>query len=516
MHGPSTRHLAAPTRLARPMLLVLAMVGIAPAGPTLAQGESTGVVDGCVTVTPFAAKSTLGTAPEPRATAAEEQQVGPVTASVAAITVIPPTAATAGISAGARGFRTTAGLRPAWLTPFLGSLVFSAVDDARGREPWIATPITARRLKDIAPGAASSSPRDFTVFDGALYFTADDRTHGRELWKTDGTNAGTVMVRDIRPGRAGSNPGSLFVFKGRLYFVADDGVHGGELWRTNGTTAGTRLFKDISPTGTSMYPAYQGQPTGWAVLAGRLYFSAYRRYSELWSTDGTSAGTRRVAARMYTRDMVAVGGRLYFTGGPDDGGCALDGPFLYTSDGTTAGTVRIQAAQNPWGGLVGWRGRAWFGNHVERGDQGISDRPRLWRTAGTERSTVQNRPATALDAFQPMVVVTRRMFAAIGGGLAISGATTGEMTVLGDTAAGWRATVNVVSVGGRWYFPAGSGATRELWQSDGTRATTRLALDVNPRGNGAVASVTAADGVIWFVGNDGIRGSQVWRYVPTR
>jgi ELWxxDGT repeat protein len=323
------------------------------------------------------------------------------------------------------------------------------------------------------------------------------------------------MVRDIRRGSAGSDPGSLYVFKGRLYLVADDGVHGGELWRTNGTSGGTRLFKDIDPNGSSMYPAYQEAP-GWAVLDGRLYFGASRRYQELWSTDGTSAGTRRLAARLYTHErMVAVGGRLYILGGPDDGGCALAGPFLYTSDGTTAGTVRLRTAEYPWGDLVGWRGRAWFGNHVDRGDQGISERPRLWRTAGTERSTVQNRPAVALDAYQPLIVVKRRMFAAIGGGLAISGTTTGEMTVLGDTAAGWRSTVNVVSVGGRWYFPAGQGPVRELWQTDGTRRTTRLALDVNPRGNGGVRSVVAADGVIWFVGDDGISGSQLWRYVPT-
>jgi ELWxxDGT repeat protein len=323
------------------------------------------------------------------------------------------------------------------------------------------------------------------------------------------------MVRDVRPGSAGSNPGSLYVFKGRLYFVADDGVHGGEMWRTNGTSSGTRLFKDIDPNGSAMYPAYQEGP-GWAVLDGRLYFGASRRFQELWSTDGTSAGTRRVAARLYTHDaMVVVGGKLFLMGGPDDGGCALSGPFLYTSDGTTAGTVRIRAAGSPSGDMVGWRGRAWFGNHIERGDLGLSERPRLWRTAGTERSTVQNRPATALDAYQPLIVVKRRMFAAIGGGLAISGTTTGEMTVLGDTGAGWRATVNVVPVGDRWYFPAGQGAARELWQTQGTRRTTRVALDVNPRGNGAVRSVVAADGVVWFVADDGIRGSQVWRYVPT-
>ena len=29
-----------------------------------------------------------------------------------------------------------------------------------------------------------------------LYFTADDDVHGVELWKSDGSTAGTVLVRD--------------------------------------------------------------------------------------------------------------------------------------------------------------------------------------------------------------------------------------------------------------------------------------------------------------------------------
>ena len=33
----------------------------------------------------------------------------------------------------------------------------------------------------------------------SIFFGATDGTNGRELWKTDGTAAGTVMVKDLNP-----------------------------------------------------------------------------------------------------------------------------------------------------------------------------------------------------------------------------------------------------------------------------------------------------------------------------
>ena len=36
---------------------------------------------------------------------------------------------------------------------------------------------------------------------GKLFFTANDGKNGRELWKTDGTKAGTVLVKDIEARR---------------------------------------------------------------------------------------------------------------------------------------------------------------------------------------------------------------------------------------------------------------------------------------------------------------------------
>src|SRR3954447_14515934 len=63
-----------------------------------------------------------------------------------------------------------------------------------------------------------------TNVNGTLYFTANDGSHGRELWKSDGTSAGTVLVKDINPGSGSSGTSrELTNVNGTLFFTASDG-----------------------------------------------------------------------------------------------------------------------------------------------------------------------------------------------------------------------------------------------------------------------------------------------------
>src|SRR4051812_33240487 len=55
--------------------------------------------------------------------------------------------------------------------------------------------LSAELVKDILLGASPSSPAHLTDVNGTLFFTASDGRLGLELWKSDGTAAGTVMVR---------------------------------------------------------------------------------------------------------------------------------------------------------------------------------------------------------------------------------------------------------------------------------------------------------------------------------
>ena len=200
---------------------------------------------------------------------------------------------------------------------FNGALYFQANDGVNGAELWKSDGTTAGTVlvKDIGVGSGSSNPDDFVVMDGTLFFSATDFTHGYELWKSDGTTAGTVMVKDINPGSAPSRAGWLTDIGGTLFFQAADATHGLELWKSDGTESGTVLVKDISSGAGSSYP---GKP---ANGNGMAFFSADDGFNgdEFWMSDGTEAGTQLVedifpgATSSYSSRYVVAGNTLFFT-----------------------------------------------------------------------------------------------------------------------------------------------------------------------------------------------------------
>ena len=256
---------------------------------------------------------------------------------------------------------------PREMVPFGGSLVFSAEDDTSGSELWLTdgTSSGTATLADVATGTydnnygtypSSSNPRDLTVVNGTLFFTADDGSTGRELWKTDGTQAGTVLVKDLYEGdypyyydgnyygvypNSGS-PARLTASGGLLFFTATDGVDGVELWRSDGTESGTFQLNDIQPGGGD---AFYGDDNSLTDVDGTLFFAAENDTTgkELWVSDGTQDGTELVrdiragsVGSITNGYFTSFQGELYFAA--DDGSVGTE---LWKSDGTEDGTVLV-------------------------------------------------------------------------------------------------------------------------------------------------------------------------------
>lgn len=100
-------------------------------------------------------------------------------------------------------------------------------------------------VKDINPAPnQDSSPGSLTPFKDRLYFAATTGIGLSQIWKTDGTEAGTVVVHDVNPG-ADADIYDMATVADGLYFSATDGQHGHEIWRSDGTNA--KMLRDIEP-----------------------------------------------------------------------------------------------------------------------------------------------------------------------------------------------------------------------------------------------------------------------------
>ncbi len=230
-------------------------------------------------------------------------------------------------------------------------LIFGANDSSHLEKLWISDGTVQGTLiiKEISPYWSPASDIHCMTVEGNLaFFIANDGVHGSELWVSDGTKTGTKMVKDIEPiGETGSFyfTSSLKVLNSKIYFAANETVHGTELWASDGTEAGTKLVKDINP-GTGNALVY---PNDFILLNGKMFFIADDGVNgnELWVSDGTEAGTHIVkdinsgsaSGCSASFEMALYNNKVYFQA--DNGNMAI-GRELWSSDGTAAGTQLLK------------------------------------------------------------------------------------------------------------------------------------------------------------------------------
>lgn len=150
------------------------------------------------------------------------------------------------------------------------------------------------------------------IKDGIVYFSGSSHTSldfddEFELYKTDGTKAGTSMIKDINTDNSdidggSSKPHSFIVYKDSVYFLATDSTALVGLWVTDGTRENTHL---ISYTDLSSYVPNSSV----GVVNGLMVFNT--QDGKLLQSDGTPEGTLLVPDEAFKHITLKAGFTIF-------------------------------------------------------------------------------------------------------------------------------------------------------------------------------------------------------------
>ncbi|WP_224373087.1 ELWxxDGT repeat protein [Hyalangium versicolor] len=405
-------------------------------------------------------------------------------------------------------------------------LYFAGTESASGSELWTSDGTAAGTflVKELVAGSVGSEPREFFSWNGGLYFTASVASGTRSLWRSDGTASGTVSLKSWSETAAATQAlqqSHLLTPVGSALFFAlpefPDDRPPQLTWRTTGTAKTTREMAALW-TGTR---SSQARSQALAVVGDSVFFVATDGTpgESLWKSNGTPAGTflLRTFAWMGSETpsrsrtgAVRVGQTLFFSA--NDG---VHGLELWKSDGTAYGTALVSDI-NPGANssyineLVELNGSLFF-----TGNDGVHGTS-LWRSDGTEAGTALLKSGGTSGSISELTVMNGVLYFVARDGVNAPGLWKSDGTVGGTslvkTPPGSRYSYlnHLTAVNGTLFFHAGDGyAVAQLWKSNGTETGTVLVKD----GLKGIAAAYPApqQGLAYFVADDSTNGYELWR-----
>lgn len=314
-----------------------------------------------------------------------------------------------------------------------------------------------------------------------------------KIWKSDGTVAGTSLVYAFQPASGFTNMGLFYsvashyknysIDGNTLYFSAYDTTNGKELWKTDGTAAGTQMVKDIkSGIGNSQSAGFCKIPSATLFIAQSVGLE-----SKLWKTDGTTAGTVQIPVAepffIVNQDMVKLGDKVIFFAHN-----TVDGYEPYVSDGTAAGTFMLKNI-NPTGNSLTAQAMSLHLKMTGKycyfiANNGVTNG--LWRTDGTTDGTIEVIPNVSNGISDPGYSTSdaeNLWFLEYTGTSAplklykINGTVEGSSLVHSTLSYAQNLTTYK---GAAWFQSKDIAAlyNAEVWRSDGLTVNTELALDI--------------------------------------
>jgi ELWxxDGT repeat protein len=201
-----------------------------------------------------------------------------------------------------------------FLTVFNGKLYFAANGFNHFLMESDGTEAGTKQVTNVNP-SSDNQVSFLKVSQGKLFFQATYKSSSnRELYVSDGTAAGTKFIKDLNNKTGfgnGSNPRYFNDLNGKTIFFTDDG-----LWSTDGTEAGTVLIKALSFSS----PLFDAEYNPVVIHNNIIYFNARAEgntdfFNSVWRTDGTPEGTKKIAPSVGVgADIVPLGDKIYITG----------------------------------------------------------------------------------------------------------------------------------------------------------------------------------------------------------
>ena len=337
-------------------------------------------------------------------------------------------------------------------------------------------------VKDINPGREGSFFRELIEFQNNVWFSGWNGEEW-ELWKSDGTEAGTIMLDVATEIPTSSQPEQLKVVGEQLYFEAwsNNWRDGRELMVSGGTLGDTKVIEDINAG------SHSAKPRDLTEYDYNLYFSAVdygfinEKGRHLWSSNGNS--TRKISDDYILHSkldadeslMTVFNGELYFVAET-----LFDGTSLWKYDGSTISPVFDARPESVEDSKID--NFQISGNH-------------LFFTAESEDT---GRELYATDGATAQLVK--------------------DIKINSSSAVHHSNPNDLVDINGRLYFSAQDSAHgRELWRSDGTEEGTRLIADIRPNSRSTVWGpkyLTNANGNLFFssTSDDDQVGNELWMH----
>lgn len=375
-----------------------------------------------------------------------------------------------------------------------------------------------------------SAPSAIEVSGTKLFFA-----QGGTLYAHDSALNTTV---NLLPAGAYPEYPQYAIVNGKLVFGANlnDG-HGSELYISDGTVAGTTLLKDINPGSGSSTSRFFMQYGNKAVF---VIFNTVASHYELWITDGSSLGTTKIVdlSMIGVESSAVLNGRLYFEGSPLSGGALT----VWSTDGVTASQVSAitpnESGLTTFGDWVYFNGDA-TSSAISNRSSGVTGWE-LLRTNGTVTEIAADvNPTTNNSSWSKptsMAALDNNLYFAADDGvhgrelMKFDGTT---VSLVKDEAPGAASSNpwNLTAYNGRiFYSNEDSAYSRELYVSDGTTSGTGLLSDIypgttpcdpndrwcrTPTVNSSYPSLfTAYDGRLIFAATNGVVGGEIFEVAP--